>query len=566
MKELITLIQPAFEWTWKNSVQAAVLIGLVLLVQKVLGRWLTPRLRYALSLLILFRLLLPVAPPSALSLENLFRVAPRLATREAVSSVVADPTGPMPSMASEPIPVASPPARPVGAPSASATRSSPPAFSVAEALGLGWACGLLALVFLAGWRYIQWCRLIRQGRRLSDTRLNGLLDGARESMGVRRPVRLVAVAQLGSPAVFGFWRVCLLLPEDALEQFTDRDLRLLFLHEMAHVRRQDMLLNVLLMTVQFVYWFNPLVWVGLHRLRADRELVCDAMVLQRTRPEERSDYGGLLLKMLGDFPAVQRMIPTAVPVVSSKREIKRRIVSIKHHRSASRTACAATGLAVAALACFTFTGSSQQPSGQPLPAPVAGDAGFPRSTNLVVNIDAQERISTLIRETQQTSAPDSSSATKKPTRPLLDAGARTLRTEAPSAVSAVVKQSGTNAPKLIRLKSNGNTVAELRIPKGTMFEVVGKESNYDVSSERLTANGGVTVQITYAGSSSVIVKTDEIEAATDSLSTRRESTRQAADKSSTISNYRFVENLSLDTKPRTFRLKVTTQVRTRAEG
>ncbi len=56
---------------------------------------------------------------------------------------------------------------------------------------------------------------------------------------------LVALAQLSSPAVFGFRRPRLLLPEAALGQLTDLDLRLLFLHEMAHVRRQDTRLNLL---------------------------------------------------------------------------------------------------------------------------------------------------------------------------------------------------------------------------------------------------------------------------------------------------------------------------------
>ena len=78
MKTLTTLIQPAFDWTWKNSLQVALLVGLVLLVQTVLARWLTPRLRYGLSLLILLRLLLPAVPSSPLSLENLFRPAARI--------------------------------------------------------------------------------------------------------------------------------------------------------------------------------------------------------------------------------------------------------------------------------------------------------------------------------------------------------------------------------------------------------------------------------------------------------------------------------------------------------
>jgi hypothetical protein len=122
-------------------------------------------------------------------------------------------------------------------------------------------------------------------------------------------------------------------------------------------------------------------------------------------------------------------------------------------------------------------------------------------------------------------------------------------------VFSVEKQSGTSAPKLIRLKSNGDTVAELRIPKGTMFEVVGKESNYDVSSERQTAKGDVTIRITYAGGSPVIVKTDEIEAVTDSLPISGESTRQEALKSSTVGKFRIVEYSPPTTAPRTFCLK-----------
>ena len=88
------------------------------------------------------------------------------------------------------------------------------------------------------------------------------------------------------------------------------------------------------------------------------------MVLQRTKPEDRLGYGALLLKLLTDFPAAQAIIPTAVPVVSSKRELKRRIISIKHPRAVSLAACLASGLAALVLACLTFTGYSK-PAGQP---------------------------------------------------------------------------------------------------------------------------------------------------------------------------------------------------------
>ncbi len=384
MKDLITLGQHLFAWTWKTSVQAALLIVLVLLLQKLLARWLTPRLRYALSLLILCRLLLPAAPPSSLSLENLLVSAAQVAAPGGAAPMVAEPTRAA-------LPAASRAAPPLDA----AASSHRPSRSIGEVLGLGWVSGLLLLVLLAGWRYAKWHRLIRQGRRPDDARLLELLDGAREVMGVGRPVTLMAVARLSSPAVFGLWRVRLLLPEAVLGQLSDQELRLVFLHEMAHVRRQDVLLNLLLVAVQFLHWFNPLVWLGLRRLRADRELVCDAMVVQRLEPAEWPGYGRLLIKLLEGFSAANRVFPSAVPVIGSKHEFKRRILLIKHHRNSSWRACLATALVAVGLGCATFTGSGKQSPAlnpAPLPAPMAGNARVRQSLVLVVNIDAQGKI------------------------------------------------------------------------------------------------------------------------------------------------------------------------------
>lgn len=69
----------------------------------------------------------------------------------------------------------------------------------------------------------------------------------------------------------------------------------------------------------------------------------------------------------------------------------------------------------------------------------------------------------------------------------------------------------TSSPKLIRLKSNGDTIAELRIPKGTILSISGKQTGYDTRTERQVAKGNVTIEIRRAGRSAVVVKTDEME-------------------------------------------------------
>ncbi|HEX3716752.1 MAG TPA: M56 family metallopeptidase [Verrucomicrobiae bacterium] len=338
--------QTAFEWTWRTSLSAAVLVALVFLTQKFLGRLLTPRLRYTLSLLVLVRLLLPVAPASPLSLENLFHHHPALASYTP-SSFTSAPIIPIPPTDDS---------HTTRLAAGSLIRSqTPPRLSGLAWASLIWAGGCFGLMMLAGWRYQQWNHLIAQGQPISDPHLPALLEGARADMGVRWPVWLLGLERLSSPAIFGLWRVRLLLPQSVINGLSQEELRMVFLHEMAHVRRRDVWLNFLLIAVQFLHWFNPLVWLANHRIRADRELVCDDMALNCLSAAERPNYGQVLLKLMDGFSSETPVFSGAIPVVGSKQEIKRRIVMIRNHGRGGVGAAIACLLAVAVLACATFT-------------------------------------------------------------------------------------------------------------------------------------------------------------------------------------------------------------------
>ena len=342
MNTLMDLGQSALQWTWEASVYATLLIVLVITLQEVLAKWLTPRLRYSLSLLVLVRLLLPTMPSSVLSYEN---YVPPVAT---LTSQAASLTVPDPSTAA-----ATSVERTAAA--SAATHKAPFNLPISEVCLVVWTAGFLGLVLVAVWRLAKWNRMVRAGRRISDARLIELLKTSREVMGVKRRVALVAIDRLSSPAIFGLFRLRLLLPETGLREWNEEELRMIFLHELAHVRRRDIPLNYLLMAVQFLHWFNPLVWLAFHRLRTDQEMVCDALVMRRLGPEERLGYGRILLKLVDGLSAAQPVFPGAVPVVSGMAEIKRRLLMIKNHRTASMAACAVTALAVLALTACVFT-------------------------------------------------------------------------------------------------------------------------------------------------------------------------------------------------------------------
>src|SRR5438132_13040283 len=65
----------AFAWAGRTSLHATVLIALVLLIVAIFHKWLSPAWGYGLWLLVVFRLLLPVAPPSPFSIFNVARFA-----------------------------------------------------------------------------------------------------------------------------------------------------------------------------------------------------------------------------------------------------------------------------------------------------------------------------------------------------------------------------------------------------------------------------------------------------------------------------------------------------------
>ena len=100
------------------------------------------------------------------------------------------------------------------------------------------------------------------------------------------------------PALWGVVRPTILLPPGLCERLSAEQLRFVFLHELAHVRRHDVLVEWLLAVLTSVHWFNPAIWLAAHLYRADRELCRDQMVLKAAGMERGSDYGHTLLALL----------------------------------------------------------------------------------------------------------------------------------------------------------------------------------------------------------------------------------------------------------------------------
>jgi hypothetical protein len=226
---------------------------------------------------------------------------------------------------------------------------------------------MLLLVLFTNLRFMWRLRRITP---VTAEQVTSLLERCKEEMGVYAPVSVVVTGDVSMPSLLGFVRPRILLPEGLLELLRPDQLRFILLHELAHVKRLDIVVGWVTMVLQAVHWFNPLVWYAAYRMQADREMACDAAVLTRAGKERADDYGGTIIALLERSSKRPRLVPAAA-LVETRAQLKRRITMIAQFRKTKPWLSAVAALILAGLAAVTLTNASQPPAhaqqAEPLP-------------------------------------------------------------------------------------------------------------------------------------------------------------------------------------------------------
>jgi beta-lactamase regulating signal transducer with metallopeptidase domain len=161
---------------------------------------------------------------------------------------------------------------------------------------LVWTFVVGAMLFLArmiaGW-FVVW-RIVDRSRPAPGREWKALLAECRNTLGLRRNVRLLLAGPDFVPSATGLFRRTVLLPDEALN-WTREQRRLVLLHELGHFRRGDLWTHAIGQLACALHWFNPFVWMLHRQLALEREFACDALVVSCGAPP--ADYATLLWKM-----------------------------------------------------------------------------------------------------------------------------------------------------------------------------------------------------------------------------------------------------------------------------
>jgi beta-lactamase regulating signal transducer with metallopeptidase domain len=142
-----------------------------------------------------------------------------------------------------------------------------------------WLSGVAAVLILLAVGMVRIAWLDRVTRPVRDDAWLFLVDDLSRELGLTRHVRLLQAQGPAMPMTWGIRRPVILLPAEAAAWTAERR-RDVLLHELAHVKRHDFLIQLIARVACAVYWFHPLVWLAATRLREERERACDDQVLR----------------------------------------------------------------------------------------------------------------------------------------------------------------------------------------------------------------------------------------------------------------------------------------------
>ena len=138
-------------------------------------------------------------------------------------------------------------------------------------------------------------------------------------LAIRQSVQLVELPDAVVPMTCGIFKSTIAIPLRDID-CSESKIRSVLVHELAHIRRQDVLTQVAARIVCALYWFHPLAWLGLARMRFEREMACDDLVV--SLGAKPADYALQLVQFARRCKESSNCLEAAMAASTSKLECR----------------------------------------------------------------------------------------------------------------------------------------------------------------------------------------------------------------------------------------------------
>ena len=153
---------------------------------------------------------------------------------------------------------------------------------IAPWLSVCYVAGVVLMLARLSLGMSQLFSLGKKGLQQPGVALEGLLASLKTKLQLKGSVRLFVSVKAQVPMVIGFLKPIVLMPAATIAQLSTAQLETIILHELAHIKRHDYLVNILQTIVETIIFFNPFIWMISAVIRREREHCCDDLVLDHT--------------------------------------------------------------------------------------------------------------------------------------------------------------------------------------------------------------------------------------------------------------------------------------------
>lgn len=206
--------------------------------------------------------------------------------------------------------------------------------TMAAAILFVWIAGVMFFIlkFFGEFLYINRLKKSLKNPKGGSYVLDELSRKLSKRLGIKRNIRIMNSVDFKIPSVLGFFKPIIILPMGLINGLSTEQVEAVILHELAHIKRKDYLLNIIQKLIETLMFYHPVVWILSSYIRDEREKCCDDIVIEATG--NKKDYACALGYV--QMHAAKRNPKIAMALAGNKNKIlyrMKRIIETPYHKS-----------------------------------------------------------------------------------------------------------------------------------------------------------------------------------------------------------------------------------------
>lgn len=167
----------------------------------------------------------------------------------------------------------------------------------------------------------------KNNKNINQKYINILKD-CEKQLRIKRNIKIINQKYKEYPAIYGIINTKIIINENVLEKYTDKEVKFMFMHELSHYKGFDIYLNLILKIINTIHWFNPFCTIFFKRIRQDIELKADSIAIKNLNEDENKEYALTIIKALinRNYKSYETEV---LNLVGIKDDNQRRIYMIK---------------------------------------------------------------------------------------------------------------------------------------------------------------------------------------------------------------------------------------------